>query len=134
MGLDTSHDCWHGPYSAFSRWRNMLAEAAGYQIVEVEDDHGWRWKQVRLNWPAITDDNLAGDWDSIPEDPLIILLAHYDHDGHIRAEHAKFLADRLDQLATRLPGSPESWMLGATLRFSEGLRRAAEAGEDVDFH
>ena len=20
MGLDTSHDCWHGPYSAFMRW------------------------------------------------------------------------------------------------------------------
>ncbi len=25
MGLDTSHDCWHGPYSQFMRWRTWLA-------------------------------------------------------------------------------------------------------------
>lgn len=23
MGLDTSHDCWHGAYSAFTRWRQQ---------------------------------------------------------------------------------------------------------------
>lgn len=30
MGLDTSHDCWRGAYSAFNRWRRALAEAAAY--------------------------------------------------------------------------------------------------------
>src|SRR5437016_2133419 len=29
MGLDTTHDCWHGAYSAFMRWRTKLAEVAG---------------------------------------------------------------------------------------------------------
>ena len=26
MGLDTTHGCWHGTYSAFNRWRNKIAE------------------------------------------------------------------------------------------------------------
>lgn len=29
MGLDTTHGCWHGAYSAFMRWREKLAEVAG---------------------------------------------------------------------------------------------------------
>lgn len=29
MGLDTSHDCWHGSYSSFHRWRCMIAQEAG---------------------------------------------------------------------------------------------------------
>ena len=33
MGLDTTHDCFHGAYSAFSRWRNAVAEAAGYMVA-----------------------------------------------------------------------------------------------------
>jgi hypothetical protein len=31
MGLDTSHDCWHGAYSAFMRWRSELCRAAGQE-------------------------------------------------------------------------------------------------------
>lgn len=35
MGLDVSHDAWHGAYSAFTRWRNCLAEDAGYPLNMV---------------------------------------------------------------------------------------------------
>ena len=28
MGLDTSHDCWNGAYSAFHRWRIKITPAA----------------------------------------------------------------------------------------------------------
>ena len=38
MGLDTTHDCWHGAYLAFSRWRDQLAEVAGYTFHK--DAHG----------------------------------------------------------------------------------------------
>jgi hypothetical protein len=34
MGLDTTHDCWHGAYSAFMRWRRKLAEVAGYPPLD----------------------------------------------------------------------------------------------------
>ena len=30
MEPDTTHYCWHGPYSAFNRWRQQLADLLGY--------------------------------------------------------------------------------------------------------
>jgi hypothetical protein len=33
MGLDTTHDCWHGSYGGFNRWRNAIAAAAGYTLA-----------------------------------------------------------------------------------------------------
>ena len=32
MGLDTTHGCWNGPYSAFHRFREDLAKAAGIPL------------------------------------------------------------------------------------------------------
>lgn len=32
MGLDTSHDCFHGPYSQFMRWRLFLAKQIGIPL------------------------------------------------------------------------------------------------------
>lgn len=36
MGLDTTHGCWHGAYSAFMRWREKLAEVAGIPLWLME--------------------------------------------------------------------------------------------------
>lgn len=77
MGLDTTHDCWHGAYSAFSRWRDKLAEVAGYEIAKAETDMGLR-ETVLIDWGHVTQANLDGDWDSTPADPLLILIAHSD--------------------------------------------------------
>lgn len=41
MGLDTSHDCWHGAYSAFHRWRQKLAEVAGLPPLDLMEGF-WR--------------------------------------------------------------------------------------------
>jgi hypothetical protein len=35
VGLDTSHGCWHGAYSAFHRWRCKIAEVAGLPPLEL---------------------------------------------------------------------------------------------------
>lgn len=32
MGLDTTHNAWHGPYSSFNRWRHWLAEQIGIPL------------------------------------------------------------------------------------------------------
>lgn len=32
MGLDTTHDCWHGAYSAFHRFRHGIARAIGLDL------------------------------------------------------------------------------------------------------
>lgn len=137
MGLDTSHDCWHGAYSAFMRWRNAVAEAAGYTFSR--GDRGYLYVD-QVNWDAIEEKNYSGEWDRIPEDPLIILIAHSDCDGEIKPEHAGLLADRLEQLLPKMPDddgtghiSRYGWR-GTTQRFIDGLREAAALGEPVDFH
>lgn len=43
MGLDTSHDCWHGSYSAFMAWRCEL----NLLIACDREDGSEEWKQVR---------------------------------------------------------------------------------------
>lgn len=54
MGLDVSHDCWNGAYSAFMRFRSNLAAAIGIDIMNMENFGG---KQIP--WPSKTDEPLA---------------------------------------------------------------------------
>jgi hypothetical protein len=139
MGLDTSHGAWHGAYSAFGRWRNTVAKAAEYPFDT--DPNGYGREYPRLNWDAITEANLQGRWDSTPEDPLIVLIAHSDCDGAIYPEQAGPLADRLEELLPKISESDESWghisrdggMVAVTRRFILGLRTAATAGEPLEF-
>ena len=145
MGLDASHDCWHGAYSAFTRWRDKLAEAAGYEIAKVDwSGQGDRMADligprdtVLIDWGHVTAENIQGDWEQTPADPLLILIAHSDCDGWIRARDCEPLADRLTELLPLLPdgeapGHIRHWR-GKTQQFIDGLRLAATAGEDVEF-
>lgn len=138
MGLDTSHDAWHGAYSAFSRWRDVVARSAGYQVARIE---GEMFKSIQIDWGHIEPKNYQGEWDETPADALIVLIAHSDCDGVIHPEQAAPLADRLEELLPLIPdeeGGGHIAMVGgyreATKRFIAGLRRAVEAGEDLDFH
>lgn len=150
MGLDTSHDCWHGAYSAFTRWRHHIAEAAGYYVRPVYWDgrkedgqpRGMCWDSIMLEWHRYgSEKELHGDWAETPHDPLIVLFAHSDCDGVIRPAQAVPLADALEALLPKIEDAPDSGHIGArggyievTKKFIAGLRKAAAAGEDVDFH
>ena len=105
MGLDTTHGCWEGGYIGFNVWRNILTELAGYWVVwspafddENQDatmdsrlyDH---YPLVFIDWGHITDENLMGEWERMPSDPLIVLIAHHDTDGVIAVDHTGPLAD-----------------------------------------
>ena len=135
MGLYVSHDCWDGAYSAFTYWRNKVAETAGYMVAKVGDLGGV--PSVLVDWGHVTQAQLMGEWDETPADPLLVLIAHSDCDGVIHPAQAAPLADRLDELRPLLPdeevpGHVRHWH-GATQRFIDGLRRAVAAGEDVEF-
>lgn len=147
MGLDTTHGCWRGPYSAFSRWRQAVAVAAGWRLIEVEGAYGSMVTVPReINWEALDDRNYLGEWDRLPEDPLVVLIAHSDCDGIIPVEALVPLAERLEAIipATPEPASDPEYrdpeprglydgVRNATIRFAEGLRRAAAEGEPVVF-
>ena len=121
MGLDTSHDCWHGAYSAFNRWRTALCEVAGYGALEERAGYVTGGKP----WPK--------------GDVLVELLMHSDCDGSLAADICAPLADRLESLlpALEIKGDGGGHLGGyaeKTRTFIEGLRAAAEAGEPVEFH
>lgn len=147
MGLDTSHDCFHGAYSSFHRWRMAICLAAGWG--DLEDAPGYRGRGREPAGPGFTppaDKMTEGlDW---PNDVLTLLLNHSDCDGEIEAEACLPLAERLEGLLPALEeadratcesdwvrmGWPGGERKGRTVQFIAGLRRAAEAGEPVEFH
>lgn len=143
MGLDTTHDCWHGAYSAFSRWREKLAEVAGYDIVtlDLQHDHGrtmtcidWGlWPESAYYDPPYVPCRLDGT-----PDPLLLLIMHSDCEGKIRHEFLGQLAKRLEELLPQLEGQDGGGHIGdygdKTRSFIEGLRLADSRGEDVEFY
>ena len=136
MGLDTTHEAWHGAYSAFSRWRDKVARAGGYAVWTVKSAH-LEIDTVMIDWGHITDENMYGAWEETPSDPLIVLIAHSDCEGVIHPAQAGPLADRLEELLPNLDGDGGGHVGSyreKTQAFIDGLRSAVAAGEDVDFH
>jgi hypothetical protein len=137
MGLDCSHDAWHGAYSAFSRWRHKIAEAAGYAVWPVKYGDGMTHDTVMLDWGRITKENQFGAWEQTPADPLVVLFVHSDCEGEIRPEQAGPLADALERLLPDLDGDGGGHIgdyRSKTRAFIDGLRRAVAANEPLDFH
>lgn len=159
MGLDTSHDCWHGSYGAFMRWRCKIAEVAGLPPLQ--------WMEGFYNWSCISSDDAgsaikaigfesehawsrdllsafysAGSlpikWECLKPSPLHILLNHSDTDGEIRTSDCNGIADALEELITKLPDVDAGGHIGnwreKTRTFVDGLRLAAKNNENVDFH
>jgi hypothetical protein len=125
MGLDTTHNCWHGPYSAFHVWRTAVARAAGY---------GEQWPDnMTIHGGENFEDVHMGKWVRSPDDPLMVLLLHQDCEGEILPEHAGPLADRLEGLLGVLPRDADHWCRQKTIQFIAGLRDAASRNEVVDF-
>lgn len=139
MGLDTSHGAWHGAYSAFTRWRHAVAEAAGYLVRKVDwGDRGMLpMDTVLIDWGHVPEGALYGKWAETPADPLLVLIAHSDCEGEILPAQAGPLADRLEELLPKLSGDYGGHIgdiKAKTLVFIAGLRAAVEANEPLDFH
>lgn len=150
MGLGVSHDCFRGAYSAFMRLRQAIAAAAGLPPLQLMD--GYYEEGAIVPRFLFSDEEKAGDfskhptlgklpikWDYFETDPLVTLLTHSDCEGEIAAADCEPLAARLEELLPKL-GSDGGGHLeavggvrGATELFIAGLRRAAAAGEDVEF-
>ena len=154
MGLDTTHDCWHGAYSAFMRWRKKLAEVAGlpplelmegfYQPNDIGTLQACRRALERgpLDWMANSikqlEDQLPITWSCLRPDVLYELLSHSDCDGELAADICGPLADRLEELLPLLPDKNGGGHIGdwreKAQKFIDGLQRAASENEPVGFH
>src|SRR5436190_549965 len=96
MGLNLSHGCWDGAYSAFMRWRKELARAAGLPPLELMEGFFFKDRPVTGNpfWHQFEDDQrswyvhdgsiwsrLPISWNCLKPDPLHRLLYHSDCEG-----------------------------------------------------
>jgi hypothetical protein len=81
MGLDTSHNCWHGPYSSFNRFRYSL----GYQIgINLDDYLGYGGKGTK-------------DLKEINHD-LMCLFNHSDCEGRLTIKECKSIVRGLNSV------------------------------------
>jgi hypothetical protein len=116
MGLDISHNAWHGSYSSFGEWRRTVAELAGFPpLDEMRGFGGSR------QWGV----DGAGDLRLIP------LLHHSDCNGEISPEDCAAIADALKALLDK--PWPDDWLLDKTRQFIVGARTAAAADEPLEF-
>ena len=130
MGLDTTHDCWHGPYSAFARFRVQVAHAVG-EPTSTDNRELDLWYRGEF----ANDKGLMGEWpENEPADPIYVLLCHSDCDGVIEHRHILPLAERLIGIASNLVDAPSANRFKSTLeQFVDGLQRAHDAREHVEF-
>ena len=141
MGLDTTHDCWHGSYSGFMVWRLKIAELAGIPLPLMDGFFDWSEHysppldkippHMRRLVPF-----LPIKWESLRPDPIHFLLDHSDCEGHITWRRAEKIAKRLEELITGIDkNDPDTgWMYKATERFIKGAHEAYNAKENVEFH
>lgn len=133
MGLDTTHNCWHGPYSSFKQFREAVAEAAleHYGYTPNYDGHPHRAYQGWWDHPEmekLDPRDVHHYWD----DPLDVFFIHSDCDGYIFPQDAGPLSDRLDALVGYLDDGPFGWR-PILVQFIAGLRIAEEFWEVVSF-
>jgi hypothetical protein len=155
MGLDTSHGCWRGAYSAFHAWRRKIAELVGIPLPLMAGFYRADEMQTRKNQASAALGREGGllrhwfefdaepylpiAWESLRPDPLHALLHHSDCEGEIAPEDCGPIADRLEALMPEMEAIPDAsghignWAI-KTRKFIDGLRLAASRGEAVDFH
>ena len=121
MGLDTTHECWHGPYSFFMAWRVQLHAAITGEPATRESLEA-AWKQGRYADQSV---------------PINVLMNHSDCDGEIAADDCLRLAKALEELLPKLPDNdaPEAEYTsrGRAVTFARGLRWAASRRDSVEF-
>jgi len=152
MGLDTSHDAWHGAYSAFMGWREKICAVAGFPPLKLmegffERNSPYDPMQKHAEWVAQirgtgsnVDDIYWGlpiRWQSLKPSPLFELLSHSDCDGSIDAELCGPIADALERLLPELDsegGGHIGNYAEKTRQFIKGLRAAAKEKKPLKFH
>lgn len=130
MGLDCSHDAFHGAYSAFNRFRQAIAKAMGGSWPPHEDmslnPEQWYWGD------GYNEETHRG---------IFVLMSHSDCDGEISPKDCLLVAHDLESLLPKLDAMGDGGGhiargggYGSVARvFIVGCREAAETNEALLF-
>jgi len=110
MGLDTTHDAWHGPYSSFHRWRIEIAKCIGLDLNKMEGFGG------RIQF----DQNHK----------LTPLLSHSDCDGELTPAECKLISEGLTEILPLLHNYDKE----NAIQFIKGCESAYQKNESIEFH
>lgn len=151
MGLDITHDTWHGAYSAFHRWRSEIAKCIGIPLDLMEGFYqdGGTFDPFALPKLQLKNDSLSLNgitkicehlpllWDAFKPSPLHELLYHSDCDGIIEFEKCAAIADELEKLLPDLEANNQGGHIGnmadKTRQFIKGLRLAHSEKQNIEF-
>lgn len=128
MGLDTTHNCWHGSYSGFRTFRDAVAVAAKehFDYTPNYQDHPSR---AFMGW---------WDADHHYTHLLDVFFVHSDCEGYLFPNDIQELVPALEQLVGYLNDEPafKGWpsTRGQLRQFIDGLNDALNEWEVVRFH
>jgi len=150
MGLDISHNAWHGSYGSFMSWRKEIARLAGLPPLELMDgyyneDSGNPLILLNFKYPKGDELDMSQlrrifkrlpiKWECLNPNPLHELLYHSDCDGHINYGSCKKIADELEKLLPLMEHEEMPYSLHSlTKQFIEGCRLAHSKKQKLIFH
>ncbi len=123
MGLDTTHDAFHGPYSAFNRFRKDIAKVWGGSYPPHNDPN---LDDKYVYFPDFMDENSG----------MAIFMRHSDCDGEINAEDCLKVADELEELLPKLERYKDDNPFNShsrAVQFIKGCRLAHKRKEILEF-
>lgn len=151
MGLDTTHDAFHGAYSAFNRFRQEICRAMGpessFPPHYKRDEQGRLIQDERgmLVRDPLKDEELVyidGEYSRETHPGLYEFLMHSDCDGEISPEMCAKVADDLEALLPKVEAlktvaaghiAAAGGYVPVLERFIAGCRLAAANGEPLEF-
>lgn len=149
MGLDISHGAWNGAYSAFHRWRCMIAQTMGFPPLDIMEgfyddksdfallDHKFDKDALEMSALRRIREQLPIKWESLKPSPIIELLYHSDCDGDIPHGKLRKLADALEELLHKIPDTDGGGHIGnyreKTQTFINGCRLAYSKKQKLKF-
>ena len=122
MGLDITHNAFHGSYSSFNRLRKDIAEVWGG------------------SYPPHSDPKLDNRYVYFPENMdeqsgMAIFMGHSDCDGEISSSDCKKVADELEEILPKLKHLDNGLRSSYSIleQFINGCRLAHSNNETLEF-
>ena len=142
MGLNISHNCFCGAYSAFNILRKTWFTALNCPPLIVMDGHYSENEEIyfKKDHPYFFNDLYNAfpiKWECLKYNPIFEIIHHSDCDGEIEWNKCKDIAEALEKILPLLPEGGNNGHIWdykeVTQKFINGLNNAYNLKENVVF-